>query len=157
MDWLIWVLIGITVFEFWRLHREDKKSGISFSWSDLSPSNFFDGEGIGCLIVLIFGGLILLFQESVEARIFLVLGIAIYCGVRYFKSEKESMQKKEMGFFKKLTEYICLILLSLMIGFAILTVAVPDMQRYDRKQEAKKYIQQLHQQQSQSVSTQYQR
>ena len=156
MDWLIWVLIGITIFEFWRLHREDKKSGVSFSWSDLSPSNFFDGEGIGCLIVLIFGGLVLLFQESVEARILLVLGIAIYCGIRYFKSEKESMQKKEMGFFKKLTEYICLILLSLMIGFAILTVAVPDMERYERKQMVKE-IQQQQTQKTRPVTNQYQR
>ena len=151
MDWLIWVLIGITVFEFWRNFRD-----IHFSWRDLLPSEIFDGEGIGCLVVLIFGGLVLLFQESVEFRILLVLGIAVYCGIRYFKSEKESVQKKEMGFFKKLTEYICLILLSLMIGFAIFTVAVPDMERYDRKQMVKE-IQQQQTQKTRPVTNQYQR
>lgn len=151
MDWLIWGLIGITVFEFWRNFRD-----IHFSWRDLLPSEIFDGEGIGCLVVLIFGGLVLLFQESVEFRILLVLGIAVYCGIRYFKSEKESVQKKEMGFFKKLTEYICLILLSLMVGFAILTVAVPDMERYDRKQMVKE-IQQQQTQKTKPVNNQYQR
>jgi len=155
-DWIGVVLIAITIFEFWRNLRDDKKHGVNFSWSDLSPSNLFDGEGIGCLIVLIFAGLLLLFQESVEARILLVSGIAIYCGIRYFKSGLKEKPQKKMNFFEKIVEFICLVLLSLMVGFAIFTVAVPDMERYERKQMVKE-IQQQQTQKSKPATSQYQR
>ena len=147
MDWLIWVLIGITVFEFWRNFKEN-----DCSLSDLSPKNMFDGEGIGCLIVLIFAGIVLLLQESPKVRMVLVYFIAFYCGYRYFKSGLKEKPKKEMNFFEKITEFISLVLLSLLIGFFVLMALSPFLQDYDRKQMIKEI-----QQQSQTSSNQYQR
>lgn len=137
MDWILYVLIGITIFEIWRNFRDT-----NFSWRDLLPSEMFDGEGIGCLIVLIFAGLLLLFRESREARILLVFCIAIYCGIRYFRGEQKEIQKKKMGFFRKLTEYICLILLSLMVGLFVLSIGADDMNTYSALHKAH---QQMHQ------------
>ena len=148
MDWILYAVIGITIFEIWRNFKD-----INFSLSDLSPKNFFDGEGIVCLVVLIIAIFVLLFQESVEFRILLVWSIAIFYGIHYFKREQKEIQKKKMGFLSKMLEYLCLLIVSLMVGFVIWLFSLPDMERYNQKQMVKE----IHQQQSQPVNTQYQR
>ena len=149
-DWIGIVLIAITIFEFWRLNHEDKKRGINTSFS---IREFFEDPYVIFLILL---GLIVYLMGIVEFRILLVSGIAIYCGIRYFKREKEDIQKKKMGFFAKLFEYACLVLLSLIIGFVVFVIAVPDMERYERKQMVKE-IQQQQTQKTRPVTNPYQR
>lgn len=149
MDWLIWVLIGITIFEFWRNFKD-----IDFSLSDFSPKNLLDSkEKMGYFVVLVFVGLVGLFNESPEFRMVLVYLTAFYCGYRYFKSGLKEKPKKEMSFFGKIAEFICLVMMSLLVGGFVLMILSPFLQDYERKQFAKEY----QQQHSQSTNNQYQR
>lgn len=140
MDWILYLVIGITIFEIIRAFWEDREY-MSFS----RVTDFFT-EPEFVYFVLFFGIIYLL--GILEFRLLLVCGIALYFAIRFFKNEHKEMKKKKMGFFEKIIEYISLILLTLLMVFAICMFDFGDIEKYDRKQKAKEIHQQIHQQQS---------